>query len=63
MMSKVITRGLKRQLELKAPHNLFMKQFNHKNNHDLKLREFNQVMLIVWPSLCVMRTIERPPIQ
>jgi hypothetical protein len=44
-MSKVVTRGLKRQLELDHYNNLLMRWFNHKNNHVFKPKEHNQLNL------------------
>ncbi len=46
-MSKVIKKGLRRQLKLEVPFdNPFIRWFNHKNNHVLKLKEFNQLMFL-----------------
>lgn len=46
-MSRVVKNGLRRQLELEVPFdNLFIRWFNHKNNHIFKLREFNKLMFL-----------------
>jgi hypothetical protein len=43
-MSRVITKGLKRQLKLETPQKLVREGvYTHKNNHVLKSNEYNQL--------------------